>query len=43
MFYIAFLLMGIGASPLYSLGFTYFDENVKQRYSSVYTGEFIYY
>ena len=33
------LLVGVGASPIFSLGITYLDENVKQRYSSLYNGE----
>jgi len=37
-FYLAMLMTGIGSNPLYSLGVTYLDENVKQRFSSLYNG-----
>ncbi|XP_012274694.1 solute carrier organic anion transporter family member 4A1 [Orussus abietinus] len=40
-FLIAQLLHGAGASPLYTLGVTYLDENVSKKMSSVYLG--IYY
>ncbi|XP_030068374.1 solute carrier organic anion transporter family member 4A1 isoform X2 [Microcaecilia unicolor] len=33
-------LHGIGATPLYTLGVTYLDENVKSNYSPVYVGIF---
>nr|XP_031289349.1 solute carrier organic anion transporter family member 4A1 isoform X2 [Camelus dromedarius] len=33
-------LHGIGATPLYTLGVTYLDENVKSSYSPVYLGIF---
>nr|XP_033770634.1 solute carrier organic anion transporter family member 4A1 [Geotrypetes seraphini] len=33
-------LHGIGATPLYTLGVTYLDENVKSHYSPVYVGIF---
>lgn len=33
-------LHGIGATPLYTLGVTYLDENVKSNYSPVYIGKF---
>lgn len=32
-------LHGIGATPLYTLGVTYLDENVKSNYSPVYIGK----
>lgn len=32
-------LHGVGATPLYTLGVTYLDENVKSSYSPVYIGE----
>ncbi|XP_055710573.1 solute carrier organic anion transporter family member 4A1 [Phlebotomus papatasi] len=41
LFFIAQLLHGAGASPLYTLGVTYIDENVSKKMSSVYLG--IYY
>ncbi|XP_077470694.1 solute carrier organic anion transporter family member 4A1 isoform X2 [Stigmatopora argus] len=34
------LLHGVGATPLYTLGVTYLDENVKSSYGPVYTGIF---
>ncbi|XP_058818487.1 solute carrier organic anion transporter family member 4A1 [Topomyia yanbarensis] len=40
-FFSAQLLLGAGASPLYTLGVTYIDENVSKKMSSVYLG--IYY
>lgn len=37
-------LHGVGATPLYTLGVTYLDENVKSNYAPVYIGEyFIWY
>ncbi|XP_057684482.1 solute carrier organic anion transporter family member 4A1-like isoform X1 [Corythoichthys intestinalis] len=33
-------LHGVGATPLYTLGVTYLDENVKSSYGPVYTGIF---
>ncbi|KAK7091376.1 solute carrier organic anion transporter family member 4A1-like [Littorina saxatilis] len=39
-FYLGQLLHGVGASPLYTLGVTYLDENVPVRSSSLYTGIF---
>jgi len=38
-FFIGQLLHGAGASPLYTLGVTYIDENVSKKMSSVYIGE----
>jgi hypothetical protein len=35
------LLHGAGASPLYTLGVTFIDENVSKKMSSVYLGEFV--
>ncbi|XP_022088820.1 solute carrier organic anion transporter family member 4A1-like [Acanthaster planci] len=40
MFVAAQALHGIGASPLYTLGVTYLDENVKPAYVSIYVGIF---
>uniref|UniRef100_A0A1A9WM39 Solute carrier organic anion transporter family member n=1 Tax=Glossina brevipalpis TaxID=37001 RepID=A0A1A9WM39_9MUSC len=40
-FFIAQMLHGAGASPLFTLGVTYIDENVSKKMSSVYLG--IYY
>jgi MFS family permease len=37
-FFIGQLLHGAGASPLYTLGVTYIDENVSKKMSSVYIG-----
>uniref|UniRef100_H2Y4M8 Solute carrier organic anion transporter family member n=1 Tax=Ciona savignyi TaxID=51511 RepID=H2Y4M8_CIOSA len=37
-FYLAFIIAGFGGAPLYSLGITYMDENVGQRFSSWYIG-----
>lgn len=34
-------LHGVGATPLYTLGVTYLDENVKSNYAPVYIGESI--
>ena len=31
----------MGATPLYTLGVTYLDENVKTNYSPVYIGEWL--
>ncbi|BFZ21196.1 hypothetical protein BsWGS_24235 [Bradybaena similaris] len=39
-FYLGQLLHGAGATPLYTLGVTYLDENVPQRSSSFYNGIF---
>ncbi|ETN63617.1 organic anion transporter [Anopheles darlingi] len=39
-FFTAQLLLGAGASPLYTLGVTYIDENVSKKMSSVYLGKF---
>lgn len=33
------LLHGVGATPLYTLGVTYLDENVRSNYAPVYIGE----
>uniref|UniRef100_A0A1A9ZVS2 Solute carrier organic anion transporter family member n=1 Tax=Glossina pallidipes TaxID=7398 RepID=A0A1A9ZVS2_GLOPL len=41
LFFVAQMLHGAGASPLFTLGVTYIDENVSKKMSSVYLG--IYY
>lgn len=38
-FMLAQFLHGIGATPLYTLGVTYLDENVKSSYAPIYIGE----
>ncbi|XP_070496427.1 solute carrier organic anion transporter family member 4A1 isoform X3 [Chironomus tepperi] len=38
LFFTAQLLHGTGASPLYTLGVTYIDENVSKKMSSIYLG-----
>lgn len=38
-FFAAQLLHGAGASPLFTLGVTYIDENVSKKMSSVYLGK----
>lgn len=38
-FFIGQILNGVGASPLFTLGVTYIDENVSKKMSSVYLGE----
>jgi solute carrier organic anion transporter family, member 4A len=38
-FVFAQLLHGAGATPLFTLGVTYIDENVSKKMSSVYLGE----
>jgi organic anion transporter 4A len=37
-FYLAQFLIGMGATPLYTLAVTYMDENVLAKSSSVYLG-----
>lgn len=39
LFFVSQLLHGAGASPLFTLGVTYIDENVSKKMSSVYLGE----
>lgn len=39
-FMLAQFLHGIGATPLYTLGVTYLDENVKSTYAPIYIGIF---
>lgn len=39
LFMLGQFLHGVGATPLYTLGVTYLDENVKSSYSPVYIGE----
>jgi hypothetical protein len=41
LFLIGQLLHGAGASPLYTLGVTFIDENVSKKMSSVYLGEYV--
>ncbi|KAJ9593377.1 hypothetical protein L9F63_015081, partial [Diploptera punctata] len=41
LFLIGQLLHGAGASPLYTLGVTFIDENVSKKMSSVYLGKFV--
>jgi Organic Anion Transporter Polypeptide (OATP) family len=38
-FFMAQLLHGAGAAPLFTLGVTFIDENVTKKMSSVYLGE----
>lgn len=40
LFFVAQMLHGAGASPLFTLGVTYIDENVSKKMSSVYLGKF---
>lgn len=42
LFFAAQLLHGAGASPLFTLGVTYIDENVSKKMSSVYLGKFYF-
>lgn len=42
LFFLAQLLHGAGASPLFTLGVTYIDENVSKKMSSVYLGKYLY-
>ena len=42
LFFLAQLLHGAGASPLFTLGVTYIDENVSKKMSSVYLGKFFF-
>lgn len=42
MFFFGQLLHGAGASPLYTLGVTYLDENLSVRTSPVYIGKFFF-
>lgn len=39
LFVLGQLLHGVGATPLYTLGVTYLDENVRSNYAPVYIGE----
>lgn len=41
-FFSAQLLHGAGASPLFTLGVTYIDENVSKKMSSVYLGKLFF-
>jgi Organic Anion Transporter Polypeptide (OATP) family len=41
-FNLKLLFIRSGASPLYTLGVTYIDENVSKKMSSVYLGEIFY-
>lgn len=38
LFFLGQLLHGAGATPLFTLGVTYIDENVSKKMSSVYIG-----
>lgn len=38
-FFLAQLLHGAGAAPLFTLGVTFIDENVSKKMSSVYLGK----
>ena len=40
MFILAQLFHGVGATPLYTLGVTYLDENLKTKVTPVYVGEY---
>lgn len=40
-FFLAQLLHGAGAAPLFTLGVTFIDENVSKKMSSVYLGMWI--
>nr|XP_039273774.1 solute carrier organic anion transporter family member 4A1-like [Styela clava] len=40
-FFVGFILVGIGACPLYTIAFTYLDENVKQNLSSTFNGIYL--
>ena len=42
-FFVAQLLHGAGASPLFTLGVTYIDENVSKKMSSVYLGKICFF
>lgn len=39
-FFLAQLLHGAGAAPLFTLGVTFIDENVSKKMSSVYLGKY---
>jgi solute carrier organic anion transporter family, member 3A len=40
LFVLAQFLLGVGGSPLFTLGTTYVDDHVKKESSSMYIGEF---